>query len=182
MTSIFAPRFARKFLEWVLRTVRYISVHWSALSPKLQLRFLLYLYLLWHKIKEIILWWTTAANFRVCFRFCGLGLSTLCIRPGGATFTICVPCRHSTIPEPILNQCDSFRSEPILNKSWTNLTIRFDQDKRTGQRAFIPMPMHKAHPEVGDCGPPYHLDSCKFSVTKWWCHCTVYGGNLYTFI
>ena len=27
------------------------------------------------------------------------------------------PCRHGTIPEPILKQCDSFRSERILNQS-----------------------------------------------------------------
>ncbi len=38
-----------------------------------------------------------------------------------------VPCRHGTISEPILNQCDSFRSEPILNESWTNLTRHCDQ-------------------------------------------------------
>ncbi len=28
-------------------------------------------------------------------------------------------CRHTAYPEPILNRCDSFRSEPILNKFWT---------------------------------------------------------------
>ncbi len=37
------------------------------------------------------------------------------------------PCRHGTYTEAILNQCNSFRSEPILNVSWTNLTRRFDQ-------------------------------------------------------
>ena len=37
------------------------------------------------------------------------------------------PCRHGTYAEAILNQCDSFRSEPILNVSWTNLTRHFDQ-------------------------------------------------------
>ncbi len=37
------------------------------------------------------------------------------------------PCGYGTYPEPILNQYDSFRSEPILNKSWTNLTGCPDQ-------------------------------------------------------
>ena len=37
------------------------------------------------------------------------------------------PCRHGTYAEAILNQCNSFRSEPILNVSWTNLTRCFDQ-------------------------------------------------------
>ena len=38
-----------------------------------------------YEVKRLIwvtvLWWTTPANFRVCLRFCALGLSTLCIRP-----------------------------------------------------------------------------------------------------
>ncbi len=40
---------------------------------------------------------------------------------------IAYPCRHGTYAEAILNQYNSFRSEPILNVSWTNLTRRFDQ-------------------------------------------------------
>ncbi len=37
------------------------------------------------------------------------------------------PCRHGTYAEAILKKCNSFRSEPILNVSWTNLARRFDQ-------------------------------------------------------
>ncbi len=48
----------------------------------------------------------------------------------GALCGLChswLPCRHGTYAEAIVNQCNSFWSEPILNVSWTNLTRRFDQ-------------------------------------------------------
>ncbi len=82
------------------KLVNLTNFHWST-TWSLRLLYCFH----YNANQGLYIWWTTPAKFRVCLRFCALGLSTLCIR--------------------------------------------------TGQRAFTPMPMHKAHPEVGGCGPPY---------------------------